>query len=49
MVLNPGAAKDYRRAHMHRSKTDTVDPAVLYDYVRRMPFSASRTWSICGS
>ena len=42
MVLNPRAAKDYRRAHMHRSKTDAVDAAVLCDYARRMPF---RAWS----
>jgi transposase len=40
MVLNPRAAKDYRRAHMHRSKTDEIDAAVLCDYARRMPFSA---------
>lgn len=40
MVLNPRAAKDYRRAHMHRSKTDQIDAAVLCDYARRMPFSA---------
>jgi transposase len=40
MVLNPRAAKDYRRAHMHRSKTDQIDAAMLCDYARRMPFSA---------
>lgn len=40
MVLNPRAAKDYRRAHMHRSKTDAIDAAVLCDYARRMPFQA---------
>lgn len=40
MVLNPRASKDYRRAHMHRSKTDEVDAAVLCDYARRMPFAA---------
>lgn len=39
MVLNPRAAKDYRRAHMHRSKTDQIDAAVLCDYARRMPFA----------
>lgn len=39
MVLNPRAAKDYRRAHMHRSKTDEVDAAVLCDYAVRMPFT----------
>ncbi|MEM9996550.1 MAG: IS110 family transposase [Bacteroidota bacterium] len=39
MVLNPRAAKDYRRAHMHRSKTDAIDAAVLCDYARRMPFA----------
>ena len=40
MVLNPRAAKDYRRAHMHRSKTDAIDAAALCDYGRRMPFVA---------
>ena len=40
MLLNPRGSKDYRRAHMRRSKTDTVDAAVLCDYVRRMPFTA---------
>ena len=39
MVLNPRAAKDYRRAHMHRSKTDQIDAAVLCDYAQRMPFT----------
>ncbi|MEM1128073.1 MAG: IS110 family transposase [Bacteroidota bacterium] len=39
MVLNPRAAKDYRRAHMHRSKTDQIDAAVLCDYALRMPFT----------
>jgi len=39
MVLNPRAAKDYRRAHMHRSKTDEIDAAVLCDYALRMPFT----------
>ena len=42
MVLNPRAAEDYRCAHMHRSKTDAVDAAVLCDFARRMPF---RAWS----
>ncbi len=40
MILNPRAAKDYRRAHMHRSKTDEIDAAVLCDYAHRMPFVA---------
>lgn len=40
MVLNPRAAKDYRRSRMHRSKTDELDAAVLCDYVLRMPFVA---------
>lgn len=42
MILNPRAAKDYRRAHMHRSKTDTIDATVLCDYARRMPFQSSQ-------
>ena len=40
MVLNPRAAKDYRRSQMHRSKTDEVDAAVLCDYGQRQPFVA---------
>lgn len=39
MVLNPRAAKDYRRSRMQRSKTDKIDAAVLCDYARRMPFT----------
>lgn len=35
MVLNPRAAKDYRRSQMHRSKTDRIDAAVLSGYARR--------------
>ena len=40
MLVNPRAAKDYRRSRMHRSKTDEIDAAVLCDYVLRMPFVA---------
>lgn len=40
MLVNPRAAKDYRRSRMHRSKTDELDAAVLCDYVLRMPFVA---------
>lgn len=40
MVANPRALKDYRRAHMQRSKTDQVDAAVICDYAARMPFIA---------
>ena len=40
MVMNTRAAKDYRRAQMHRSKTDEVDAAVLCDYAQRQPFVA---------
>lgn len=40
MLVNPRAAKDYRRATMERSKTDKVDAAVLCDYASRMPFVA---------
>lgn len=39
MVVNPRAAKDFRRAQMQRSKTDEVDAVVLCDYARRMPFT----------
>lgn len=39
MVLNPRAARDYRRSQMYRSKTDRIDAAVLSDYARRMPFT----------
>lgn len=38
MVANPRALKDYRRAHMQRSKTDKVDATIICDYARRMPF-----------
>lgn len=38
MVANPRALKDYRRAHLQRSKTDKVDAAVICDYAARMPF-----------
>lgn len=38
MVANPRALKDYRRAHMQRSKTDKVDATMICDYARRMPF-----------
>ena len=38
MLVNPRAAKDYRRAQMHRSKSDELDAAVLCDYALRMPF-----------
>ena len=39
-LVNPRAAKDYRRSRMHRSKTDEIDAAVLCDRVLRMPFVA---------
>lgn len=39
MVANPRALKDYRRAHMQRSKTDKVDATIICDYARRMPFT----------
>lgn len=38
MVANPRALKDYRRAHMQRSKTDKVDATIICDYAQRMPF-----------
>jgi transposase len=40
MVVNPRAARDFARASMQRSKTDTLDAAVLLEFVRRMPFQA---------
>jgi transposase len=40
MVVNPRAARDFARAAMQRSKTDSLDAAVLLDFVRRMPFKA---------
>jgi len=38
MVANPRALKDYRCAHMQRSKTDKVDATIICDYALRMPF-----------
>ena len=38
MMANPRALKDYRRAHMQRSKTDKVDATMICDYALRMPF-----------
>jgi len=38
MVANPRALKEYRRAHMERSKTDKVDATIICDYAQRMPF-----------
>jgi transposase len=38
MLLNPRVAKDYRCAHLQRSKTDRGDAALLCDYALRMPF-----------
>jgi transposase len=40
MVVNPRAARDFARAFMQRSKTDSLDAAVLLEFVRRMPFKA---------
>jgi transposase len=38
MVANPRAVKDFSRALMHRSKTDSLDALVLVEYAARMPF-----------
>lgn len=51
MLVNPRAAKDYRRSRMQRSKTDKVDAAMLCDYALR-PLCPGRpqnqpSWS-CG-
>src|SRR3954470_9557678 len=41
MVVNPRSLRDFARAQLRRSKTDTVDAQVLLEYVQRMPF---RPW-----
>jgi len=38
MVVNPRAARDFAKAFLLRSKTDTLDASVLLEFVRRMPF-----------
>ena len=38
MVLNPRTVRDFARARLRRSKTDTVDAGVLREFVQRMPF-----------
>lgn len=40
MVVNPRAARDFARAFLHRSKTDSLDAAVLLEFVDRMEFTA---------
>jgi transposase len=42
MVVNPRAARDFARASLQRSKTDSLDAATLLEFVRRMPF---KTWT----
>ncbi|MBL4775185.1 MAG: IS110 family transposase [Mariprofundus sp.] len=42
MVINPRAGKDFAKAMMQRSKTDTSDARMLAEYAQRMPFVA---WS----
>lgn len=39
MVVNPKAAFHFAKACLKRSKTDSVDAAVLLEFVRRMDFS----------
>ena len=38
MVVNPRAARNFARANMQRSKTDTLDASVLLEFAQRMPF-----------
>jgi transposase len=38
MVVNPRSLRDFARAQLRRSKTDTVDAQVLLEYVQRMRF-----------
>jgi transposase len=38
MVVNPKAAKHYAEAVMTRTKTDSVDAAILAEYAENMPF-----------
>jgi transposase len=38
MVVNPRSLRDFARADLRRSKTDTVDAEVLLDYCQRMRF-----------
>lgn len=40
MVLNPRAARDFARATLQRSSTDTTMAATLREYAQRMPFVA---------
>jgi len=40
MVVNPRASRDFAKAFLQRSKTDTLDATVLLEFVRRMPFAA---------
>jgi len=40
MVINPRAGKDFAKAMMQRSKTDTSDARMLAEYAARMAFSA---------
>jgi transposase len=37
-VVNPAATRDFGRALLQRSKTDTTDAAVILEYAKRMPF-----------
>ncbi|HEY1804435.1 MAG TPA: IS110 family transposase [Terracidiphilus sp.] len=38
MVANPRAVRHFAQALMQRSKSDTLDAVVLWEFVRRMPF-----------
>jgi len=41
MVVNPKAIKHFATANLQRGKTDSLDAAVILQYLERMPF---RTW-----
>jgi transposase len=38
MVVNPRSLRDFARADLRRSKTDSVDAQLLLDYIQRMRF-----------
>jgi transposase len=39
-VANPRAVRDFARAWLQRSKTDSIDAQVLLEFARRMPFES---------
>ena len=40
MIVNPKAIKHFATANLQRGKTDTLDAAVILEYLERMPFRA---------